>query len=501
MTSPAPPRDTATPAAAHDTSSAAHDMPGAAADMPGAAHDTRGAAHDADGAAHDTPGAAQDACGAARDTLSAAAEGTGGAAEETGGAGGRGTGVLRDAAFRRLWAGMTISKFGSSIAGVATPLIAVQVLDASAFAISLLTAAAWLPWLLVGLPAGAWIDRVARRPVMLAADLCSALVVASVPIAAALGLLGMTQLIVVAMLLGAASVFFTVAWTAYLPAMFDKHHLIGANSILQGTESAAQVAGPAVGGVLVAAVSAVAGLIADAVSFVLSAYLLWRIPRKERRIPQPDRAGRLRITSDIAAGIRWLARDRYLRNLTVHGATSNLALTGINALLVVFLVREAGVGTAGVGVLLALSSLAGVGAAAAAPALARRFGAARVLVTSKTFAGVAALLVPLTEPGAGLAAFVAGMAGVVFGVVGGNVLGGSFRQAYCPPALLGRVVTGMQFVNLGTIPIGAVLGGALATAAGVRWAIGVMSIAYAVSGLIILLGPLARRRDLPTAPA
>ncbi|WP_305782509.1 MFS transporter [Symbioplanes lichenis] len=413
-------------------------------------------------------------------------------------AAGREPGVLRDAAFRRLWAGMTISKFGSSIAAVATPLIAVQVLDASAFAVSLLTAAAWLPWLLVGLPAGAWIDRVARRPVMLAADLASALVVVSVPIAAALGVLGMTHLIVVAMLLGVASVFFTVAWTAYLPAMFDKGHLVGANSVLQATESAAQVAGPAVGGVLVAAVSAVAGLIADAVSFVLSALFLWRIPRPEKRVPRPER--RPRLTEDIATGIRWLARDRYLRNLTVHGAAANLFLTGINALIVVFLVREAGIGTTGVGVLLAVSSLAGVGAATAVPVLSRRVGDARSMVLCKSLAGVAALLLPLTGTGAGLTAFVAGMAGIGFGVVAGNVLAGSFRQAYCPPRLLGRVLTGMQFVNYGTIPLGAVLGGATAAVAGVRGAITIMAVGYALSAVILLLGPFARRRDLPTAP-
>ncbi|MFI5930876.1 MFS transporter [Actinoplanes sp. NPDC051494] len=403
-----------------------------------------------------------------------------------------------DPAFRNLWAGMTVSKFGTSVATIATPLIAMQVLDASAFMVSLLTAAAWLPWLVIGLPAGAWIDRVARRPVMLASDLCAAGVVISVPVAAWLGLLTMGHLLAVAMLLGVASVFFTVAWTAYLPAMFDKERLVGANAILQGTESAAQVAGPALGGALIAAVSAVAGLVVDAVSFLISAFFLWRIPRPERR---PEVVRGTSIGHDIVTGVRWLAHDRYLRNLTIHGATANLLLTGMNALLIVFLVREVGLSTTAVGVLLSITALGGIGAAAAAPGLAGRFGAARTIVGCKVFAGVAALLVPLTRPGAGLVLFVAGMVGVSFGVIAGNVLAGSFRQAYCPAALLGRVVTGMQFVNLGAIPVGAVLGGAAATAFGVRAAITIMTLGYAVSGLIILLGPFRGRRDLPRSRA
>jgi MFS family permease len=410
-------------------------------------------------------------------------------------------GVLRDADFRKLWAGMAVSRLGSSVAGVTTPLIAVQVLDANAFTVSLLTAAAWLPWLLIGLPAGAWIDRVARKPVMLVSDLVSAALVISVPVAAALGRLTMAHLLIVAMLLGTATVFFTAAWTAYLPAMFDKDDLVGANSALHGTESAAQVAGPAVGGLLVAAVNAVAGLVVDAVSFLVSALSLWRIRRAERRpaptIPAPTE--KVSIRRDIVEGARWLIRDTYLRNQALYGAASNLMLTGMNALMVVFLVRDVGVSTTGVGLLLAAASLGGVGAATATPRLVRRLGGARALVACKVFGGVASLLIPLTRPGAGLTFFVVGLLSVAAGAVAGNVVGASFRQAYCPPGLLGRVVTSMQFVNFGAIPVGAVLGGATASLVGTRGAMWIMALGYAASGLILLLGPLRGRRDLPVA--
>ena len=407
-------------------------------------------------------------------------------------------GVLRDADFRKLWAGMTVSRLGSSVAAVTTPLIAVQVLDASAFTVSLLTAAAWLPWLLIGLPAGAWIDRVARRPVMLVSDLVSAVLVISVPVAAWAGALTMAHLLAVTLLLGAATVFFSVAWAAYLPAMFEKEDLVGANSALQSTESAAQVAGPAAGGLLVAAVSAVAGLVVDAFSFLISAFALWRIRRAERR---PAPTARVSIRADIVVGARWLLRDKYLLNQTVYGAAANLWLTGINAIAVVFLVRELGVSTTTVGLLFAAVSLGGVGAASLTPRLVRRLGDARALVACKTFGGVASVLVPFTQPGPGLLVFVAGMLGIAAGAIAGNVISASFRQAYCPPGLFGRVLTSMQFVNFGAIPVGAVLGGALAGPLGVRGAIMLMAIGYAASGLILVFGPLRGRRDLPTAAA
>ncbi len=405
-------------------------------------------------------------------------------------------GVLRDPDFRKLWAGMTVSRLGSSVAGVTTPLIAVQVLDAGAFAVSLLTAAAWLPWLLIGLPAGAWIDRVARRPVMLISDLVSAVLVISVPVAAWAGALTMAHLLAVTLLLGGATVFFSVAWAAYLPAMFDKGHLVGANSALQGTESAAQVAGPAAGGLLIAAVSAVAGLVVDAASFLVSAFALWRIRRAERR---PVPTARVSIRTDIVEGARWLLRDKYLLNQTLYGGAANLWLTGINAITVVFLIREVGVGTTTVGLLFAAVSLGGVGAATLTPRLVRRLGGARTLVFCKSFAGGASLLIAFTRPGVGLLVFVAAMLGVAAGTIAGNVVSASFRQAYCPPGLLGRVLTSMQFVNFGAIPVGAVLGGATAGLLGVRAAIMLMALGYAASGLILVLGPLRGHRDLPEA--
>ena len=376
--------------------------------------------------------------------------------------------VLRDSSFRRLWAGMTVSRLGTSVAGIAVPLIAVEVLDSSAFTVSLLTAAVWLPWLVIGLPAGAWIDRMAKRPVLLVCDLVCVLLIASIPVAAWLSSVTIEHLLVVTLLAGVASVFFQVAWTAYLPAMFEAGDLVDANSILHGTESAVEVAGRAAGGVLLAAVGAVAGLIVDALSFLISFVSLLLIRRPERPVPpKPPRP----LRSDIADGVRWLAGSSLLRSLTLHGAAGNLALTGYGAIIVVFLIRDLGVSTAVVGVLLAAPGLGGVLAASLTPWLVRRFGAARTMIRSKVGAGFASLLIPMTTPELGLVIFVLGSALVAVFVVVGNVVSATFRQLYVPAALLGRVMTGMQFVNYGAIPLGALLGGGAATRVGARGAI------------------------------
>jgi predicted MFS family arabinose efflux permease len=402
--------------------------------------------------------------------------------------------LLEDNDFRKLWGGLTVSRVGSAVAAVVTPLIAVQELHADALTVSLLTAAAWLPWLLIGLPAGAWVDRLAKRPVLLACDAVSALLVASVPLTAWLGRLTVVHLLAVALLTGVATVFFEIAYTGYLPAMFGPGQLIRANALANGSDSAAQIAGPALGGALAAAAGAVTGLAIDAASFAISFLSLAAIRRPERPVA---RAARQSITREIRAGLRWLGHDRYLRNLMTHGAISNLALNGYGAITVVFLVREVGVGTGTVGLLLSASGLGGVAAATAVPFLVRRFGAARALLTVKAAGGCASLLLPFTSPGAGLTAFAAGSALVAAFVVAGNVIAGSFRQAYVPSDLLGRVLTAMQFVNYGTIPAGAVLGGVLATAYGSRVAMVVMTVTYALTGLIILLGPFRGRRELP----
>jgi len=407
--------------------------------------------------------------------------------------------VMRQHDFRLLWLGETTSAVGTSISKVALPLLAVVTLQASALQVSALTAAAWLPWLVIGLPAGAWVDRLPRRRVMQVCNIGSLLLLLSVPIAAWSGTLTIGQLLLVALLTGVASVFFQTAYQVYLPAVVPAGDLTEANAALQGSESVAQVGGPGLAGLLAQLAGAVTGLVADAVSFLVSTVCLVFIHAQDK--PTKDETRSTPLRGQIADGLRFVRTDPYLRVLTVFGATSNLALTGYQAILVVFLVRDAGVSPGGVGLLISRMSAGGVVGAAGAGAVARQFGTARGMLACELVGAPFALLIPLTRPGLGLLWVVVGGVGVGAGIVSGNVIKGSFRQTYTPRHLLGRVIVTMQFLNYGTIPLGALLAGVLATTLGLRPTMWIMASGLTLASLVLLIGPIRQQRNLPTHPA
>ena len=407
-------------------------------------------------------------------------------------------GLLRHRDFRRLWFGETTSTLGTSISHVALPLVAVVTLHASTFEVTMLTAAAWLPWLIIGLPVGAWVDRLPRRHVMLICDGVSFLLLLSVPVASWVGVLTFAHLLGVALLAGAASVFFETAYQVYLPGIIDDAHLAQANAKLQGSASAAQVAGPGLAGLIAQAAGAVMGVAANAVSFLVSMVCLLRIRAEEKR---GEPAGTTTLRREIGEGLRFLAADPYLRVFTIWGALSNVALTGYQSIMVVFLIREVDVSPVGVGALISGMSVGGVLGAASATAIARRFGTARGLLLSELCTAPLGLLIPLAAPGPRLGFVVLGGLGVGLGVVSGNVIKSSWRQTYCPRQILGRVIVGMQFLNYGAIPLGALLAGALGTTIGLRHAMWIMLGGLVLATLVLLTGPVRRRRDLPSSPA
>ncbi|MGW4500654.1 MFS transporter [Micromonospora sp. NPDC004336] len=407
-------------------------------------------------------------------------------------------GLLRHRDFRLLWAGQTASSIGSNVTTVALPLVAVTVLDTGTFGVAVLTAAAWLPWLLFGLPAGAWVDRLPRRPVMIACDLICALLFLSVPVAALLGVLTVGQLLVVALGAGLARVFFETAEQVYLPVLLRPEQVPEGNAKIQATQTASYVLGPGIAGVVAQVVGAVAALLLDALTFLFSAACLLRIRTVDRRPRRVEGSRSLR--REIGEGIRFVARDPYLRVLAVFGAASNVGLIGYQAVLVVFLVREARLAPASVGALIGAMSLGGIAGALLATRLGRRLGTARAMLLAGALAGPTALLIPLAGPGGRLALPAIGGILVSLGVAIGNVLKGSFRQTYTPHHLLGRVTVSMQMLNYGTIPLGAVLSGAIGAAYGAGTAMAVMTGWLALTPVILLVGPLRRRRDLPVAP-
>ena len=358
----------------------------------------------------------------------------------------------------------------------------------------------WLPWLLVGLPAGVWIDRVTRRPVMLGADVVSMLAFASVPVAAWLGVLSLVQMVVVALVSGAARVGFETAYEAYLPSLLDPADLSEGNATLQTSSASSLVVGPSIAGGLAAAVGAVLGLLVDAATFVISAVCLLLIRYREPPVEQRLRAGRVAgLTADIGEGLRFVFGDPYLRALTLFGASLNMAYIVYAAIQVVFLLEEVRVGPGIVGVLVAITGAGGIVGALVAGVISRCFGNARDILIIEVVGALASLMIPLAQRGPLLALFVVGSFVNGAGVVAVNVIKSAWRQTYCPRHLLGRAVSAMQLLNYGAIPIGALVGGALGAALGTRTTVWLSSIGLAASIGFLLASPIRYDRDLPTA--
>jgi predicted MFS family arabinose efflux permease len=409
-------------------------------------------------------------------------------------------GLLWQRSFRLLWIGETISQLGNAMAVVGVPLVAVIVLHASTFVIGVLTAAAWLPWLIIGLPAGAWVDRLPARRVMIACDAISAVVYASVPAAAWAGVLTTGQIVAVQLLGGAASVLFMTAYQVYLPSLVKPDELIEGNTKMQGSASAALFAGPSLAGLVAQLLGAVTALLGNAVSFVVSAAcLIGTRPAEPGPGPAaaPRQVRRAGLRREIADGLLLVLRDPFLRQLSTFWAVANLALTGYAALLVVFLVRVIGLTPGSVGLLTAIPGIGGILGAVLTGRVTAWLGTSRGLLLSTLCAVPFGLLIPLTGPGLRLAFYVMGSLLAYTGIAVGNIIIAAFRQSYSPPGMCGRVTATMRFLIFGTSPIGALLGGSLGTWLGVRDALWVLLGAVALSGTLLLTRALTSRRDLP----
>jgi predicted MFS family arabinose efflux permease len=392
------------------------------------------------------------------------------------------------------WAGESISEVGNSVNLVVIPLVALDTLHTSTFIVTLLTAMVWLPWVVIGIPAGAWVDRLPARPVMLACDAVSAAAYVSVPVAAWCGVLTVAQLIAVTLVAGTAAVFFNSAYQVLLPGMVDEADLAEGNAKLLGSQQAAQVGGPGLGGLLAQAGGPVMGLLVNAVSFTVSFCCLTAMqPPQDRRSGDSGAGG-------VLAGLRFAWRDPYVRAMAAFSSLANLAFTGVDALLVVFLVRTIGLSSAAAGLVVASLGVGGVLGALAARPLGRRFGTARALLIVVPGGLCFALLLPLADKGPRLAFACVALvcAGSVVAI--GNVIIDSFIQAYVAPGILGRVSSATWTVAFAMMPIGALLAGGLATALGVRAALWILTALIAVSGLAFLLTPMRHLRDLPPRP-
>ncbi len=322
----------------------------------------------------------------------------------------------------------------------------------------------------------------------------------TIPVAWALGALTIWQLYLVSFVAGIATVFFDVAYQSYLPSLVERQALVEGNAKLQASEASAQVVGPGLGGALISLVGAPFAVVADAVSYLASALFVLRIGRPEEH-PEAERlaAGLARepLRRQIAEGLRFVLRNPYLRAIALATSSSNLFSNMIFAILPVYLYRELALSPAIVGVVFGLGALGTLGGALAANKVAARAGLGRAIIGSIALGGPALLLLPLAPHDAPVPWLIASVALGGFSAVVYNVNQVSYRQAITPTAIQGRMNATMRFLVWGTIPIGAVLGGLVATWAGVHNAIWVGALGSCLPFLAVLLSPVRSLRSMP----
>jgi MFS family permease len=413
------------------------------------------------------------------------------------------TGLWRHPDFLKLWSAETISQFGTQVSFIAIPLVALLVLQASAFEVALLSTIEFLPFILFTLPAGVWIDRMRRRPVLIAGDIGRAASLLSIPLAHQLGVLSIYQLYVVAFINGVLTVFFDVAWQSYLPSLVERDQIVEGNAKLEISRSAAQIGGPGIGGVLVDIVTAPIAILADAVSFIGSALFVLGI-RKPEELPQRG-AGPTEtaqgMRAELVEGLRYVLGHRLIRPIAAATGTFNLFGNMLFAVYIVYMVRELGLDATAIGLVFGIGNVGAIVAAFVASRVPRSIGVGRTIVGSTIVAGVTGLLIPLAPRESPVPFLLA--AGLVgsFCTVLYNVNQVSLRQAITPDRLQGRLNATMRFIGWGTIPIGTLAGGTLASTIGLHATIWVATLGLLLAGLPVLFSPVPRLRVIPVAPA
>ena len=406
--------------------------------------------------------------------------------------------LWRHGDFVKLWSAQTISLFGSQVTLLALPLAAILVLDASTFEVGLLGAIEFAPFLLFGLPAGVWVDRWPRKPVLVLGDVARGVSLLSIPLAYAFDALSIYHLFAVGFLNGLVTVFFDVAYLAYLPALVRRTELVDANSKLEVSRSAAQLGGPALGGALVGLLSAPVAIVADAISFLCSALLVARL--RNPGASDAAREARAPMRRELSEGLHYVFRQPYLGRLIVSTAASNFFYFPAVAISVLFMVRELGLSAERVGVVLALGHIGLLAGALVAGRVGRRVGVGRAIVGTALLSGFPWAIFALTpvarpEPFLVGAMFLSALLATVFNV---NQL--TLRQAVTPARLQGRMNSVVRFMYWGTIAIGMFLGGVLGTWIGLRNTLWLAAVGPVLTFSPLLFSPLRHLKEMPSEP-
>lgn len=395
--------------------------------------------------------------------------------------------------FRRLWLADAISQIGTRMTFLAAPLLATLYLNASTFEVALVRTFESLAYLLFGLLAGAWVDRVRCRPVLIATDLGRAVLLLTVPAAALFGVLALWQLYVVMFAVGLLTVFFDVAHQSYLPRLLPPSKLVDANAKLAANASVAALTGAGAGGWLVQLLTAPFVFVLDALSMLWSALWVRSIKHREPPVPRaPDR----HLGREIKEGVRFVARHPLLRPIALNTATVVLCQAAGMGVSIVFLVRDIGLSAGVIGLLGVIGLVGALLAAAVTRRLVDRFGQVRALMAGAACIGPAFLVQGFTTPGWGLAWWVVSGFVASFCIVLTNVVMATIRQTVCPPTLLGRVNATMELTMWGVMPLGSLLGGVLGTVLGTRATLLWSGAAACLGVLWLVAAPAARRTEI-----
>ncbi|CRK58208.1 export protein [Alloactinosynnema sp. L-07] len=404
--------------------------------------------------------------------------------------------LWRNRNFSRFWFGETVSLFGVQVTNLALPLTAVLVLQVTPEQLGLLRSFAFLPFLFLALPFGVLADRKAKRPLMIYANLVRAVLVGLVPILAALDALTLPALAAIVLVIGVCTVLFEVCWLSYVPVIVSQEHLVAANGRVSASSSAAEFAGPGLGGLLVQWLTAPLALVANAGSYLVSVVSLWFIRVPEVVTPSPKR----HIGKEIAEGVKFIVGQPYLRVLAVAGAAFNFCYMFVEALFVIYAVRELHFSPGLIGLIVAMSAIGGVLGAAVASTLVRRFPFGKVYVGAVAVGYAGPLLIPAAA-GSTLTIVIGVTAGFFLmraGLAVSNVAGTSLRQAVTPQALMGRMTAGMRTIMWGIGTTGAIAGGVVGGYLGLRAGLWVAAVGFLLAALPIVLSAIPRLKDMPT---
>jgi MFS family permease len=405
--------------------------------------------------------------------------------------------IFRVSAFRWLWAGQSVSVLGSQISGLALPVLAVTLLGATELQMGFLSAAENAAFLVVGLPAGAWVDRWMKRRVMILADLVRLVAIGIIPLLYFTGQLEVWHLFVTGAIIGVATVFFDVAYQSFIPILMPKDKIQSANAALETTVQVSFIGGPAAVGILLTLVKAPALMVIDSASFLFSAIALRFARVTETVAPKDDRRP---LRTEIAEGLRFVISQPVIRMIAITTAGTNFFGAMIWALSPLLFLRDLHMSPAVFGLMFSVGSMGGLLGGLAAPKLAKLLGEGPLITASAVTSSAALLLVPFaaTQP-IGVVPYIITTAEFVFSfaVLTYNITQVSARQRICPPHLLGRMNASIRAFIWGVMPLGSLLGGFLGSQIGIVPTLWIGAIGATIAGVAMLFSPIRQLKRLP----